>query len=63
MTTTTETKTATISSIDFSLLLRSNIPQYKKILVPHDSSEMSDKSLAHAGIYQKKLEPISRCFM
>lgn len=56
MTTTTTTKTNTIDSGDFSSLLRlaSNIPQYRKILVPHDSSQMSDKSLAHA-VYISKI--------
>ena len=56
MTTTTTTKTTTINSGDFSSLLRlaSNIPQYRKILVPHDSSQMSDKSLAHA-VYISKI--------
>ncbi len=26
-----------------------NLPNYKKILVPHDETEMSDKSLLHAA--------------
>jgi nucleotide-binding universal stress UspA family protein len=26
-----------------------NLPNYKKILVPHDGTEMSDKSLLHAA--------------
>jgi nucleotide-binding universal stress UspA family protein len=30
------------------------IPQYSRILVPHDGSEISDKALAHA-IYQSKI--------
>jgi nucleotide-binding universal stress UspA family protein len=30
------------------------IPQYKKLLVPHDGSELSDKALAHA-IYLSKI--------
>lgn len=34
--------------------VRAHIPQYKKILVPHDGSEISDKALAHA-IYLSKL--------
>jgi hypothetical protein len=29
-------------------IVTQNIPQYKKILVPHDGSELSDKALAHA---------------
>ena len=45
--TTTKTKTSTI---DFS----SHTPQFKKILVPHDSSQMSDKALAHA-VYISKI--------
>jgi nucleotide-binding universal stress UspA family protein len=46
----TTTTTTTTSTIDFS----SNTPQYKKILVPHDSSQMSDKALAHA-VYISKI--------
>lgn len=34
-------------------IVTQNIPQYKKILVPHDGSELSDKALAHA-IYLSK---------
>jgi uncharacterized protein (DUF3084 family) len=30
----------------------SSIPQYKRILVPDDSSELSDKALSHAIYYQ-----------
>jgi nucleotide-binding universal stress UspA family protein len=35
-------------------IISANIPQYKKILVPHDGSELSDKALAHA-IYLSKI--------
>jgi nucleotide-binding universal stress UspA family protein len=35
-------------------ILTANTPQYKKILVPHDGSEASDKALAHA-IYLSKI--------
>jgi nucleotide-binding universal stress UspA family protein len=35
-------------------ILAENIPQYKKILVPHDGSEVSDKALAHA-VYLSKI--------
>ena len=35
-------------------IISTNIPQYKKILVPHDGSELSDKALAHA-IYLSKI--------
>ena len=31
-----------------------NIPNYKKIVVPHDGSELSDKELAHA-VYLSKI--------
>jgi nucleotide-binding universal stress UspA family protein len=48
--TTAATTTTKTSTIDFS----SNIPQYKKILVPHDSSQMSDKALTHA-VYISKI--------
>jgi nucleotide-binding universal stress UspA family protein len=41
---------AATSTIDFS----SNTPQYKKILVPHDTSQMSDKALTHA-VYISKI--------
>ena len=34
--------------------IMANIPQYKKILVPHDGSEVSDKALAHA-VYLSKV--------
>jgi len=34
--------------------VRAHIPQYRKILVPHDGSETSDKALAHA-IYLSKM--------
>jgi nucleotide-binding universal stress UspA family protein len=46
--------TTTTTTIDLSSILTSNIPDYKKILVPHDSSEMSDKALAHA-VYISKI--------
>ena len=32
-----------------------NFPTYKKILVPHDGSEISDIALRHAIIYPKSL--------
>lgn len=35
-------------------ILAQNIPNYKKILVPHDGSEVSDKALAHA-VYLSKI--------
>jgi|GEM_PF-1301370 nucleotide-binding universal stress UspA family protein len=35
-------------------IITANTPQYKKILVPHDGSEISDKALAHA-IYLSKI--------
>jgi nucleotide-binding universal stress UspA family protein len=35
-------------------IIAENTPQYKKILVPHDGSEVSDKGLAHA-IYLSKI--------
>ena len=35
-------------------IIMANIPQYKKILVPHDGSEVSDKALAHA-VYLSKV--------
>ena len=35
-------------------IIAANIPQYKKILVPHDGSEVSDKALAHA-VYLSKV--------
>ena len=35
-------------------IITANTPQYKKILVPHDGSELSDKALAHA-IYLSKI--------
>ena len=35
-------------------IVMQDIPQYKKILVPHDGSELSDKALAHA-IYLSKI--------
>jgi len=50
------TKTTTINTSDFSSILRltsANL-QYKKILVPHDTSQMSDKALAHA-VYLSKI--------
>jgi nucleotide-binding universal stress UspA family protein len=46
-------RTAT-TTVCFSSLLTSNIPQYKKILVPHDGSEMSHKALALA-VYISKI--------
>ena len=36
------------STAKLSRLTPSSIPQYKKILVPDDSSELSDKALSHA---------------
>ncbi|HEX5978162.1 MAG TPA: universal stress protein, partial [Nitrososphaeraceae archaeon] len=36
------------STAKLSKLSPSSIPQYKKILVPDDSSELSDKALSHA---------------
>jgi nucleotide-binding universal stress UspA family protein len=46
--------TTATTTVCFSSLLTSNIPQYKKILVPHDGSEMSDKALALA-VYISKI--------
>lgn len=34
-------------------ILAQNIPNYKKILVPHDGSEVSDKALATQFTYQR----------
>jgi nucleotide-binding universal stress UspA family protein len=36
------------STVKLSKLTPSSIPQYKRILVPDDSSELSDKALSHA---------------
>ena len=57
--TTTSTTTTTITPVTattpvattttkISRLTPSSIPRYKRILVPHDESEMSDKALSHA---------------
>ena len=45
-------RTAT-TTVCFSSLLTSNIPRYKKILVPQDGSEMSDKALPLAVCISK----------
>ena len=34
---------------NYMVASNTNIPNYKKILVPHDGTEMSDKSLLHAA--------------
>ncbi len=43
-----ESQSADRSTAKLSRLSPSSIPQYKKILVPDDSSELSDKALSHA---------------
>lgn len=43
-----ESQLADSSTVKLSKLSPSSIPQYKKILVPDDSSELSDKALSHA---------------
>jgi nucleotide-binding universal stress UspA family protein len=44
----TATTPVTTTTTKISRLTPSSIPQYKRILVPHDESEMSDKALSHA---------------
>jgi nucleotide-binding universal stress UspA family protein len=44
----TATTPVVATTTKISRLTPSSIPQYKKILVPHDESEMSDKALSHA---------------
>jgi nucleotide-binding universal stress UspA family protein len=43
-----KSQSADSSTVKLSKLNPSSIPQYKKILVPDDSSELSDKALSHA---------------
>ena len=44
----TATTPVAATSTKLSKLTLASIPQYKRILVPHDESEMSDKALSHA---------------
>jgi nucleotide-binding universal stress UspA family protein len=44
----TTTPPVATTTTKISRLTPSSIPQYKRILVPHDESEMSDKALSHA---------------
>src|SRR5919109_4914289 len=43
-----QSSSADSSTAKLSRLTPSSIPQYKRILVPDDSSELSDKALSHA---------------
>jgi hypothetical protein len=39
----------TADKTNYLVASNTNLPNYKKILVPHDGTEMSDKSLLHAA--------------
>ena len=51
---TTTEPNSVIESVGPSLPRTSSIPHYKRILIPHDGSAMSDKALSHA-IYISKI--------